>query len=467
MGSATLLARHEWNWVLKNAREAVVKYPQKATSHAESWYGYYSAFIAAKEFPKPILDEQIANRFDYLYNLLHIDEVPQYLPGRIQNTSTTIGLLVDKFEAFGNIQDLEKASKLGDWLIGYSQKENGAYYNYSVIYTSVIYIAKSMLELAVAEKELAKTDKKWEAPYKRHFESAKRAIDQLVKSKGDFQTEGEHTFEDGMLSCSALQMGMLATLLDNEEERAKYTDAMLKILDSHDCLTQLRVPDSRRRQGTMRYWEAQYDVQMLPNMFNSPHGWSAWRAYATYYAYLLTGEEKWLEQTFNAAAAFSNLLDYKTANLRWAFVIDPYLNVEQACSADTTVTHNDLSFGNPHPRLYDTKHFTIGEQYVNMISDWQTVNTQDNDVHELFKYIGESVLNNAFVIQNDKGEIKGYNCEVQRKGKNLVITSFESQIKNLHINIKNSFNVIFKTPEVIILDNVKAKAGSYWLEKNS
>ncbi len=33
---------------------------------------------------------------------------------------------------------------------------------------------------------------------------------------------------------------------------------------------------------------------MLPNMFNSPHGWSGWRGYATYYAYLLTGEERWL-----------------------------------------------------------------------------------------------------------------------------------------------------------------------------
>lgn len=42
-------------------------------------------------------------------------------------------------------------------------------------------------------------------------------------------------------------------------------------------------PMPGRRGGTMRYWEAQYDVQMLPNMFNSPHGWSGWRGYATYY----------------------------------------------------------------------------------------------------------------------------------------------------------------------------------------
>ena len=33
--------------------------------------------------------------------------------------------------------------------------------------------------------------------------------------------------------------------------------------------------------------------------------------------------------------AFANLIDYKTGQLRWAFVVDPHLEVEQACSADT------------------------------------------------------------------------------------------------------------------------------------
>lgn len=162
--------------------------------------------------------------------------------------------------------------------------------------------------------------------------------------------EGEMTFEDGMISCSALQIGMLALLQEDTAARKHYTRAMLDILRSHDCLAQLRVPDARRRGGTMRYWEAQYDVQMLPNMFNSPHGWSGWRAYATYYAYLLTGEERWLTETFNAACAFSNLIDYRTGDLRWAFVVDPYLRVTQACSADSHVTADSLSFGNPHPR---------------------------------------------------------------------------------------------------------------------
>ena len=127
---------------------------------------------------------------------------------------------------------------------------------------------------------------------------------------------------------------------------------MLRLLDGHDCLTQLRLPDGRRRGGTLRFWEAQYDVFMLPNMISSPHGWSAWRAhgermesawraYATYYAYLLTGQERWLRETFDAAAAFAALIDHKTGDLNWAFVVDPYVRALQVCEPDTRFTADD------------------------------------------------------------------------------------------------------------------------------
>lgn len=442
-----LTALHSWRWTLEKARSATRKYHQKATSHAESWYGFYSAFIANRYFPSATTDKAITQRFDYLFNLLHdtLDMKPLYHASRIQNTSTTIGMLVDKYEAQGNVDDLRKASRLADWMIKHWQREDGAYVNHNTIYTSVIYVAKSILELAVAENRLE--GQTWKAAAERHYLSAKKAIDQLVESQGDFQTEGELTFEDGMISCSALQIGMLALLQQDETLKKHYTDAMLDILNSHDCLTQLRVPDGRRRQGTMRYWEAQYDVQMLPNMFNSPHGWSGWRAYATYYAYLLTGDEKWLLQTFNAMGAFANLIDDKTGELRWAFVIDPYLRVEQTCRADTHYTADSLSFGNPHPRLYETRKFTIGEQYVNMVSDWQTVNTQDNDVHELFKCIGETVLTNAFVIERADGSVKGYNCTVVKKGNTLVVKTNEKQITNLHCNLAHPYKVRFNGKE--------------------
>ena len=137
------------------------------------------------------------------------------------------------------------------------------------------------------------------------------------------------------------------------------------------------------------------------------------------------------------------MIDSRTGDLRWAFVVDPYLKVKQACSADTHVTEDSLSFGNPHPELYDTREFVIGEQYVNMISDWQTVNTQDNDVHELFKCIGETMLTNAFVVERPDGEVIGYNCRVTRQGNKLTVKANEKQIVNLHCNLRKAYSVSF------------------------
>lgn len=440
-----LSAHASWRWTLEQARNNALRYHQKPTSHAESWYGFYSAFIAAKQFPEADIDRQLSHRFDLLFNKLHTDSPtkPRYYASRIQNTACTIGMLVDKYQAYGNETDLNKAAELADWIIDTWQRNDGAYMNHGTIYTSVIYVAKSILELTLVEQELGKKSATWADNARRHYDSAKRAIDQLVESQGNFQTEGEHTFEDGMIACSALQMGMLGLMQHDAKTRKHYCDAMLQILNSHDCLAQLCVPDARRRGGTMRFWEAQYDVQMLPNMFNSPHGWSGWRAYATYYAYLLTGDEHWLVQTVNASGAFSHLISYPEGTLHWAFVVDPYLQVEQACSADTHFTADSLSFGNPHPRLYDTRKFVIGEQYVNMISDWQTINTQDNDVHELFKFIGEAMLTNAFVVERADGTITGYNCKVQRKGNTLAVKPLEKQITNLHCNLKAAHTVTF------------------------
>lgn len=462
---AVLSVTPDWRWTMEQARKNALRYHQKATSHIESWYGFYSAFLAQRYFPDNKTDKELNDKFELLFNLLHdtVKMEPKYHASRIQNTAGTIGLLTDKYEAGRDIRDLERACRLADWMIGFSQREDGAYCNHHTIYTSVIYIAKSVLELAQVEKELGRNDSRWAEAYKRHYASAKKAIDQLVDSRGNFQTEGEMTFEDGMISCSALQIGMFALLQEEPAMRKHYTEAMLEILNSHSCLTQLRVPDARRRQGTMRYWEAQYDVQMLPNMFNSPHGWSAWRAYATYYAYLLTGEVKWLEQTFNAMGAFAHLIDYKNGTLRWAFVVDPHLQVEQACSVDKNHTFTDLSFGNPHPRLYETRKFVIGEQYVNMVSDWQTVNTQDNDVHEVFKCIGETVLTNAFFVilpqGNEMGmKVKGFNCmaKADRNGV-FMIEPTEKQITRLHYNVGQKVEVVWKGKRKVL-------EGMGWIE---
>lgn len=452
-----LTARQSWKWIMQRAREGALKHKQRATSHVESWYGYHTAFIAAKHFPDAHLDSMLRARFDKQMTMLYGEDksCPLHYDWRIQNTSSTIGMYVDKYEAYGDVADLKAASRLADWLIGYAQQRDDAYRNkWKTIYTSVIYVAKSILELYEAEQSLADSmsgkDQDvtfWKDAACRHYDSARRAIDQLVASRGDFHTEGEITFEDGMISCSALQMGRLALLQKDSAARRHYADAMLVQLESHDCLTQLRVPDARRRGGTMRYWEAQYDVHMMPNMFNSPHGWSAWRAYATYYAYLLTGEERWLLETWNAMGAFSHLIDYNTGELRWAFVLDPYIRAKQMHEPVPGIDPDSLDFGNPHPDMYNHREFVFGEQYVPMVSEWQTRNSQDNDVHEVFKCLGETFLTNAFVIERPDGEVVGYNCRVVRKGRRLVVIPDEEHLTDLHVNLRHSYVVSFNGVE--------------------
>ena len=442
--SAVILVNDSWAEVLKDARQAALDNHQKPSSHVESWYGFHSAFLAARHFPDNEIDTQLDDRFDLIYNKVFDAEnaVPRLYEDRIQNTSSTIGMLVDRYEAFGRIGDLEQAAALADWLIANNQDKGGAYMNGNVKYTSVIYVAKSIMELYLAEKDLK--EEVWQERAARHYESVKRAIDELVASQGDFQTEGEMTFEDGMISCSALQVGMFALLQEDPVSRQHYAQAMMDILESHDCLAQLKVNDGRRRGGTMRFWEAQYDVLMLPNMFNSPHGWSAWRAYASYYAYLLTLDERYLKETFNAAGAFAGLIEQETGKLRWAFVVDPYLRVRQIAAPVEGLTFDDVTTGNPHPDFYGSREFTIGEQYVDMISSWQPVNSQDNDVHEVFKFIEEAVLTNAFIVEREDGTVVGYNCSVEKRGRRLIVVPAEKQIVNLHMNLKSKYKVAFK-----------------------
>lgn len=442
--SAVILVNDSWAEVIKDARQAALDNHQKPSSHVESWYGFHSAFLAARHFPDTEIDTQLDDRFDLIYNKVFDAEnaVPRLYEDRIQNTSSTIGMLVDRYEAFGRNEDLEQAASLADWLIADNQDKGGAYMNGNVKYTSVIYVAKSIMELYLAERDLK--EEVWQERAARHYESVKRAIDELVASQGDFQTEGEMTFEDGMISCSALQVGMFAILQEDPASRQHYAQAMMGILESHDCLTQLKVNDGRRRGGTMRFWEAQYDVLMLPNMFNSPHGWSAWRAYASYYAYLLTLDERYLKETFNAAGAFAGLIEQETGKLRWAFVVDPYLRVRQIAAPVEGLTFDDVTTGNPHPDFYGSREFTIGEQYVDMISSWQPVNSQDNDVHEVFKFIEEAVLTNAYIVEREDGTVVGYNCSVEKRGRRLVVVPAERQIVNLHMNLKSRYKVAFK-----------------------
>lgn len=241
-----------------------------------------------------------------------------------------IGVLTDRYLATGDIASLERASGIVDWLVSELQAEDGSYRSsYSgegTHYTSVIYVAKSVMELMEQEKILASSDPVWAERYERHYASAKAAIDDLVRRDGNVQTEGEMTYEDGMISCTALQIGMFALLQTDPAMRQHYLELMVRYMDGHESLNQLVVPDARMRSGTLRFWESQYDISMQPNFFNSPHGWSSWNTYATYCRYLLTGDPKFLVRTMNALGSAVQAVEHETGELRWSFVTNPRID---------------------------------------------------------------------------------------------------------------------------------------------
>lgn len=442
---AMLAVRHPWSWYLKMARKNAVAQEQKASSHTESWYGLHSAFLARRHFPDPELDNAIEERFNEIWPLMFDRETmePLTYKKRIQSSACAVGVLVDRYQATGNIDDLEFAASIADYVIS-TQKESGGYYNGNTHYTCVIYIAKSIMELIEVEAVLGTSEPVWEERAERHLVSVKGAIDDLVRSRDDIQTEGEMTYEDGMISCSYAQLSMYALYHASNEARQIYVETAEFLKEGHRCLSQLLVPDCRMNGGSLRFWESQYDILTTPNMMSSPHGWSAWRVYGLWYLYQLTGNDEYLKQVFNAMGSCCQLIDFDTAELRWAFVSDP-------CIQANVWEEDPDSRGKGH--AVDK---VIGEQYLPMISQWYKAlpNTNmlsygrnqdggacDNDVHEIFKCLEETVLTSAYIVEHGTGEFACYNCTGTVEGDSLTVRPHELQIKSVHFNLKASRDV--------------------------
>lgn len=274
------------------------------------------------------------------------------------------------------------------------------------------------MELTKVEKRLMNDETKSEEVrsynqerYELHMASLAKAMDKLVRVDGNFDTEGQGTYEDGANSCSVTQLSEFALMFEEgTPERKKYADAAEKYITRHTSHQQTIIPDSRMNGGTLRFWEAQYDVEMgltsgAPNMMNSPHGWSAWNIYGLFNLYELTGNTDYLERGMNAMGSCAQLMSFD-GTLRWAFVADPYRETRLFVK-DEEKTTEDKIVG----KHVDT---VIGEQYVDMISYWWKApkNTWvpgytamggsvtqgaccDNDVHEVFKALGEVALTKA------------------------------------------------------------------------
>lgn len=463
---AKISVRKSYSWYMQQARKAVFEYPQRASTNCESWYGFYTAYLAQQYFPDSALFTRTEERFEKLTSLMYdtIQWQPSILEKRIQNSATMIGIMVDRYLATKDVTTLESASKLADWLIDNNQTEDGVYRGYhGTHYTSVIYIAKSLMELLAEEKKLIVHNNFWERQYNKHYTSVKMAVDQLMLGVEAMSTEGEMTYEDGMISCSALQIAAFALIQEDSEQQARYTKMAADLLEEHQSLTQLFTPDSRQRGGTLRFWEAQYDVLIDHNLMSSPHGWSSWRTYGTYYLYLLTGDEKWLVQTMNAIGSAVQMIDIQSGKMNWAFVVDPYVKTRQNCTL-LPKSNLDTYVATFHPLEGETKQIIVGEQYIPMISDWFYNNACDNTVHEHFKCIEEVALTAAYVLKKSDGSWLAYNCEIEESNNNIVVKLTEKLVNKIHVNFKGKKNVKVIWADSTIL-KIKGVSKMQWINK--
>lgn len=448
---AMFYRRAPWSYYLRQAREAAAKYQQKASTHMESWLGHFSATSAARYFPETVLDEKLEENYQQIFPLMFDLEagVPIIKPERIQNTYMAISLLVDRFQRSKNFKELEQAARLGDWLVE-MQSEDGAFRSkyleaegLGVHYTCVAYGAKSMLELAAAEAGLARREdgEIWKQRFERHYGSAMRAVTDLAQRRDDIETEGQMTFEDGMISCSATQLALAALWQKDANQRDYFYDAAKYMFSLHRCLDQAVVPDCRMRGGTLRFWEAQYDVMIPTNMMNSPHGWTAWRIPGFIYMYWLSLDTSWLHRAMDALSASVQLVDLETGDLRWSFTQDPYIK--------TKILQRKQ--GNNHKETAEWEPVVFGESYVPMISDfylpeageatgghWDPGGCCDNDVHEIFKALDEVVLAIAYIYETDDGSLRIYNGRLEGGKDDLVRVKADSCVSAIHFNLKSN-----------------------------
>ena len=412
-----LYVRRPLSEYLKKAGEYAERYAQKPATHCESWYGYFSAFLSLKHFPERDRSMRLQKEFDKFLSVMLNDKrdnlVPEAAPERLQNLSSLVSILADAYEACGREDYLETANALAARLMS-GQAEDGSFRCRGVHYSCVIYPIKSLTELYEAQKN----NPKYRMRNEKIRLSVDAAIGDLLSRGDDIGTEGEATFEDGMITCSALQLAYYSLIFGKRKEECLRTAE--ELMKKHRCLEKFLSCDCRERGATERFWETMYDVLIRKNAMTSPHGWTAWKIYAVYYLYLLTGKANYLTDMFDTLGACLQLSDFDRDRLNWAFISDDRLKARVFEPTE-----------DGEGRLRERE---IGKSYLPMISDWWRADTNrvskgyayvedgiregeykgascDNDVHEIFKCMEETVYGKAFVHELNDGMI-AYQCRI-------------------------------------------------------
>lgn len=417
VAEANVYVRASSDFYLEAAAKSALAREQFAASNCECYYGFFPLFGYLARVKDEKIEAEAVARLDKFLSVILNDERDGFKdlanPERVQNLTTVVSILTLAHKATGMARYLTIAKKLADRVIE-AQRDDGAYYSRGVHYTCVIYPAKSLVELSDELYRAGEDGGKY-------LRSARLAAENLRLLKTNIGTEGEHTFEDGMITCEALQLALMG--LKTPDERDSYVAAAKEVLDEHRCLELRHIPDARSRGCTLRHWEAHYDVLTSRNMTTAPHGWTSWKTYAEYYLYLLTNESDYLRRAFDSLGACMQTTNVETGEISWAFAIDPCVDANVFERGD----------GESEWRLTPK---VFGETYVPMISSWWRANTDvistgygdprinrtvgrdygaccDSDVYEHYKCLGE--IGFTALVHIEGGETLAYNCKTDGK----------------------------------------------------
>ena len=460
---ASIYNRKQWSWYLQQASNEAMRAQQKAAQHREAWMGFFSEYWAQVYFPDTEKLEETERKFNIFWQEMIDPQTGFYYTNkstwssRPQNTSWMLGVLVARYAATRDIKHLELAVQWADFLIDKFQLPTGAYKGY----TALTMGAKFLQELLWFEVPLTEKNEQWKERYERHKCSIQAAAKNILTVKDLGDTEGESTYEDTQAGSAWSLLAMHALIEPNSPDFSDFLKEAIAVQSRHECLTQALIPDSRMRGGTLRWWEAQYDVLIKRNMMNSPHGWTMRSQFGALYLYLLTGKEYFLNVAFNAMSSCSQAIDHKTGTLRWTFIPDPYVEIERFVPNEQKSGEGKYAGD------------IIGEQWLPMISDWWRVPENqvakmygqgwscDNDVHEHFRFLTEQFIPNAFVIERADGSIRTWNCTVSSKGGKLIVTPAENVVSRVHFNLqkRHSIEITFEKEKY----KTKLNMGMQWV----
>lgn len=172
-----------------------------------------------------------------------------------------------------------------------------------------------------------------------------------------------------------------------------------------------------------------------------------------------------MRELFNLMGACVQLMSMD-GELRWAFLNDPYITGRRLVPDQTQPVadgYANVRLSNPAYRgKYEN--VTAGEEYIEMISAWYRTGQQkitggypwhpvyyadrtdyvdsqggacDNDVHEIFKCMEETVLKKAFLIEREDGSLCAYNCTAEKKADHIHVR-LHDDTQWIHANFKTA-----------------------------